>query len=137
MLPFGRGRIVREGSDVTLVTWGNTVMISQNAAQDLESKGISVEIIDLRTILPWDQQLVFDSIAKTNRCLVVHEDTITMGFGAEISARIMEEAFEQLDAPVRRVAAKDSFCPYAKPLENGVLPQKDQVIDAVSALISW
>lgn len=137
VLPFGRGKIVREGSDVTLVTWGNTVMISQNAAQDLESKGINVEIIDLRTILPWDQQMVFDSIAKTNRCIVVHEDTITMGFGAEISARIMEEAFEQLDAPVKRVAAKDSFCPYAKPLENGVLPQKDQVIHAVEALVGW
>ncbi len=137
VLPFGRGRIVREGSDVTLVTWGNTVMISEDAARSLEDKGISVEVIDLRTILPWDQEMVFKSIQKTNRALVVHEDTITMGFGAEISARIMEEAFESLDAPVRRVAAKDSFCPYAKPLENGVLPQKDQVIAAVEALVKW
>ena len=137
VLPFGRGRIVREGSDVTLVTWGNTVMISQDAALALEDKGISVEIIDLRTILPWDQAMVFKSIAKTNRCLVVHEDTITMGFGAEISARIMEEAFNELDAPVRRVAAKDSFCPYAKPLENGVLPQKQGVIEAIESLVKW
>ncbi len=137
ILPFGHGRIVREGSDVTLVTWGNTVLISQDAALALEDKGISVEIIDLRTILPWDQEMVFNSIAKTNRCLVVHEDTITMGFGAEISARIMEEAFDSLDAPVRRVAAKDSFCPYAKPLENGVLPQKNEVITAIEELVGW
>jgi 2-oxoisovalerate dehydrogenase E1 component len=137
VLPFGKGRIVREGSDVTLVTWGNTVMISEDAARSLEDKGISVEVIDLRTILPWDQEMVFKSVAKTNRCLVVHEDTITMGFGAEISARIMEEAFETLDAPVKRVAALDSFCPYAKPLENAVLPQKQGVIDAVEALVKW
>jgi len=137
VLPFGRGRIVREGSDVTLVTWGNTVMISQNAAQDLENQGIEVEIIDLRTILPWDKELVFKSIQKTNRCLVVHEDTMTMGFGAEISAKIMEEAFETLDAPVKRVAAKDSFCPYAKPLENGVLPQKHWITEAVENLVKW
>jgi 2-oxoisovalerate dehydrogenase E1 component len=111
----------RGGSDVTLVTWGNTAKISEDAVRSLADKGISAEVIDLRTILPWDQQLVFKSIQKTNRALVVHEDTITMGFGAEISARIMEEAFESLDAPVRRVTAtcppklqrrwKDSFCP--------------------------
>ena len=137
VLPFGHARIVREGSDVTLVTWGNTVMISQDAALALEDKGISVEISDLRTILPWDQEAVFKSVAKTNRCLVVHEDTLTMGFGAEISARIMEEAFETLDAPVKRVAALDSFCPYAKPLENAVLPQKAGVIAAIEDLVKW
>jgi 2-oxoisovalerate dehydrogenase E1 component len=112
-------------------------MISEDAARSLEDKGISVEVIDLRTILPWDQEMVFKSVAKTNRCLVVHEDTITMGFGAEISARIMEEAFETLDAPVRRVAAQDSFCPYAKPLENAVLPQKAGVIAAIEELVKW
>ncbi len=112
-------------------------MISEDAARSLEDKGISVEVLDPRTILLGDQQLVFKRISETNRALVVHEDTITMGFGAEISARIMEEAFESLDAPVRRVAAKDSFCPYAKSLENGVLPQKDQVIEAVDGLVKW
>jgi 2-oxoisovalerate dehydrogenase E1 component len=136
VLPFGRGRVVREGSDVMLVTWGNTVMISEDAARSLEEK-ISVEVIDLRTILPWDQEMVFKSIAKTNRCLVVHEDTMTMGFGAEVSARIMEEALNQLDAPVRRVAALDSFCPCAKPLENAVLPQKAGVIAAIEELVRW
>ncbi len=137
LLPFGHGRIVREGSDVTLVTWGNTVMIAQDAALELEDKGIQVEIIDLRTILPWDQQTVFNSISKTNRALVLHEDTLTMGFGAEISARIMEEAFETLDAPVKRVAAQDSFCPYSKVLENAVLPQKAGVVAAVEQLVNW
>jgi 2-oxoisovalerate dehydrogenase E1 component len=137
LLPFGHARIVREGSDVTLVTWGNTVMIAQDAALELEDKGIQVEIIDLRTILPWDQQTVFNSISKTNRALVLHEDTLTMGFGAEISARIMEEAFETLDAPVKRVAAQDSFCPYSKVLENAVLPQKAGVVAAVEQLVNW
>jgi 2-oxoisovalerate dehydrogenase E1 component len=137
LLPFGKGRIVRQGKHVTLVTWGNTVNIAIDAAGTLEDKGIEVEIIDLRTILPWDSQLVFESIKKTSRCLVLHEDTITMGFGAEISARIMEDAFELLDAPVRRVAARDSFVPYAKPLENAVLPQKADVIAGVEALVTW
>jgi 2-oxoisovalerate dehydrogenase E1 component len=137
VLPFGHGRVVREGSDVTLVTWGNTVMISEDAARSLEDEGIRVEVIDLRTILPWDKELVLRSLGKTNRCLVVHEDTLTMGFGAEINARIMEEAFEMLDAPVKRVAAQDSFCPYAKPLENAVLPQKQNIMDAVSELVKW
>jgi len=137
VLPFGQGRIVRQGKHVTLVTWGNTVNIAIDAAGTLEDKGIEVEIIDLRTIIPWDSQLVFESIKKTSRCLVLHEDTITMGFGAEISARIMEEAFELLDAPVKRIAAKDSFVPYAKPLENAILPQKTDVIAGVEALVGW
>jgi 2-oxoisovalerate dehydrogenase E1 component len=137
VLPFGLGRIVREGDSCTLVTWGNTVNIAIDAALALEDKGIHVEIIDLRTILPWDKDLVFQSLKKTSRCLVLHEDTITMGFGAEISAKIMEEAFELLDAPVKRVAAKDSFVPYAKPLENAILPQKNDVIVGVEALVGW
>ena len=108
-----------------------------DAALALSDKGIEVEIIDLRTILPWDKEMVLKSISKTNRCLVVHEDTVTMGFGAEISAKIMEDGFDLLDAPVQRVAAKDSFCPYSKPLENAVLPQKNDIMEAVETLVNW
>jgi len=137
VLPFGKARIVRPGKHITLVAWGNTVNIAIDAAGTLEDKGIEVEILDLRTILPWDKEAVFESIRKTNRCLVLHEDTITMGFGAEISAKIMEEAFEHLDAPVKRIAAKDSFVPYSKGLENAILPQKADVIAGVEALVGW
>lgn len=137
LLPFGVGNIKREGHSCTLVTWGNTVNYSMDAALALSDKGIEVEVIDLRTIQPWDKELVLKSIAKTNRCLVVHEDTVTMGFGAEISAKIMEDGFDLLDAPVQRVAAKDSFCPYSKPLENAVLPQKNDIMEAVETLVRW
>ena len=137
LLPFGIGRIVKEGDAITVVTWGNTVNVCLDAAMALSDAGINIEIIDLRTILPWDKDLVFRSLKKTNRCMVVHEEQMTMGFGAEISARIMEEAFDQLDAPVKRVAALDSFCPYSKPLENAVLPQASWVIEAAKKLVKW
>lgn len=137
VLPFGIGRIVKEGDAITVVTWGNTVNICLDAAMALSDAGIAIEIIDLRTILPWDKDLVFKSLKKTNRCMVVHEEQMTMGFGAEISARIMEEAFDLLDAPVKRVAALDSFCPYSKPLENAVLPQASWVIEAAKKLVDY
>ncbi len=137
VLPFGIGRVVKEGDAITVVTWGNTVNVCLDAAMALSDAGIAIEIIDLRTILPWDKDLVFKSLKKTNRCMVVHEEQMTMGFGAEISARIMEEAFDLLDAPVKRVAALDSFCPYSKPLENAVLPQASWVIDAAKKLVSY
>jgi 2-oxoisovalerate dehydrogenase E1 component len=137
VLPFGIGRIVKEGDAITVVTWGNTVNVCLDAAMALADSGIAIEIIDLRTILPWDKDLVIRSLKKTNRCMVVHEEQMTMGFGAEISARIMEEAFDLLDAPVRRVAALDSFCPYSKPLENAVLPQASWVIEAAKKLVGY
>lgn len=137
VLPFGIGRIVKEGDAITVVTWGNTVNVCLDAAMALSDSGIAIEIIDLRTILPWDKDLVIRSLKKTNRCMVVHEEQMTMGFGAEISARIMEEAFDLLDAPVKRVAALDSFCPYSKPLENAVLQQAGWAIEAAKKLVQW
>lgn len=131
VLPFGKLRVVQEGSDLTIVTWGNTVLWSMDAAKQLGKElGVSVEVLDLRTLSPWDKEGVLESVAKTNRCLVVHEDFLTGGFGAEISARIMEEAFSQLDAPVLRVGAQDCYCPYSKPLEDQVLPQTSWIVDA-------
>ncbi len=138
VLPFGKLRVVQSGSDITLVTWGNTVLWSLDAAKELQNKtGASVEILDLRTLNPWDKEGILESVRKTNRCVVVHEDFLTGGFGAEISARIMEEAFDQLDAPVLRVAAKDCFCPYSKPLENQILPQSSDIFEALKNVLEY
>ncbi len=138
VLPFGKARVVQKGDDVTLVTWGNTVLWSMDAAAEVGKKhGVKVEVLDLRTIAPWDKEAVLESVSRTNRCIVVHEDFMTGGFGAEISARIMEEAFDQLDAPVLRVAAKDCYCPYAKPLEAQVLPQASWIVEALERVLGW
>ena len=126
-IPFGEARIHREGDDVTLVTWGAMVYTADEAAKQLEGE-LSVEIIDLRTIAPWDRETVLESVAKTSKALVLHEDTQTAGFGAEIMATIMEEAFEDLDAPVKRVTAPDTPVPFAPPLEKWFLPQVEDVV---------
>ncbi|MBC8145679.1 MAG: dehydrogenase E1 component subunit alpha/beta, partial [bacterium] len=120
---FGKGRVAREGDDMTVVAWGAMIKESFNAAKRIEAElGRTIEIIDLRTIVPWDREMVLESVRRTGRVVVVHEDTLTMGFGAEISATISREAFEHLDAPVERVAAKDSHIPYHPILETDVLP---------------
>lgn len=138
VLPFGKLRVVQPGSDVTIVTWGNTVLWSMDAAMEVaKSRGVSVEILDLRTLCPWDKEGVLESVRRTSRCVIVHEDFMTGGFGAEISARIMEEAFDSLDAPVLRVAAKDSYCPYSKPLEAQVLPQASWIVEALEKVVGW
>ncbi|MCK6439715.1 MAG: dehydrogenase E1 component subunit alpha/beta [Planctomycetes bacterium] len=137
-LEFGKLRVVLPGRDVTLVTWGNTVLKAIDAAKEIEkSLGASVEILDLRTLNPWDKDGILESVAKTNRCVVLHEDFLTGGFGAEISARIMEEAFEMLDAPVLRVAAKDVYCPYGAALEEQVLPQTAWVVEALTRTLQY
>src|SRR6201986_105364 len=111
--PIGKARTHREGRDISVITWGAMVYTAEEAAQQLESDGVSVEIIDLRTVLPWDKQAVLDSARKTSKVLIVHEDTHTGGFGAEIAATIAEEAFESLDAPPERSPAPDPPGPVA------------------------
>jgi 2-oxoisovalerate dehydrogenase E1 component len=133
-LPFGRGAVARPGRDLTIVTWGATVQKSLVAADELEADGVSVEVVDLRTIIPWDQELVAESVARTSRLLVVHEDTLTAGFGAEVSAWVSEHCFWTLDAPVTRVAATDTFVAYEPSLEHAVLPQVSDIVDAARAL---
>ncbi len=123
LLPFGKAKIVRSGNDVTVVCWGMTVFMASQVAETLAEEGISIEVIDLRTLVPLDMQAVLSSVHKTGKLLIAHEAPQTCGFGAEISARIIEEAFQYLDAPVKRVAGKDCPVPYCKDLEDEVLPQ--------------
>ncbi len=136
-LPFGIAKTVREGTDISLITWGMMVQRSIEAARTMEEKGTSVEVIDLRTLNPLDTDAVFTSVKKTGKVLVVHEDTLTGGFGAEIAALIAHEAFTRLDAPVKRVAAKDSPVPYGPTLENAMLPQTADIVTALEQLISF
>ncbi len=125
MIPFGKAKIVREGTDVTLVTYGATVQRAVTAANAVDEEGISVEVIDLRTLSPWDRQTVFDSVKKTSRVIVGYEDSLSWGYGAEIAASIADECFAWLDAPVARVASTDTFVGYAPQLEDAILPQVD------------
>ena len=133
--PIGKARLHREGGDVTVVTWGAMVHTADEAAQKLD--GVSVEIIDLRSILPWDEAAVLTSVRKTSKVLVLHEDTRTGGFGAEIAATIAEHAFEDLDAPVRRLTAPDTPVPFSPTLEQAFLPQVDDVAAAITALVEY
>jgi 2-oxoisovalerate dehydrogenase E1 component len=137
LIPFGKAKVVKEGSDVTIVTYGALVQRSFEAAKRLEKQGISVELIDLRTLVPYDWERVAESVKKTNRVVVAHEDPISYGYGAEIAARIGDELFEYLDAPVRRVGATDTFVAYAPQVEDFILPQIDDVEKAVRALMEY
>lgn len=123
MIPFGKARIVKEGTDVTVVTYGATVQRALVAANAVAEEGISVEVIDLRTLSPWDRETVFESVKKTSRVIVAHEDSLSWGYGAEISASIADECFAWLDAPVKRVASADTYVGYAPSLEDAILPQ--------------
>jgi 2-oxoisovalerate dehydrogenase E1 component beta subunit len=134
-VPIGKARTHQEGDDVTVVTWGAMVYTAAEAAQQVD--GASVEIIDLRSILPWDKQAVLESVRKTSKVLVLHEDTRTGGFGAEIAATIAEEAFEDLDAPVKRIAAPDTPVPFSPPLEKAFIPQVEGVAKELKELIEY
>jgi 2-oxoisovalerate dehydrogenase E1 component beta subunit len=136
-VPFGEARVHREGDDVTVVTWGAMVYTADEAAQKLDEDGVSVEILDLRTLVPWDKQAVLRSVEKTSKALVLHEDTRTGGFGAEIVATIAEEAFEQLDAPVKRVTAPDTPVPFSPPLEKAFIPQVEDVAAGIRELAEY
>jgi 2-oxoisovalerate dehydrogenase E1 component beta subunit len=135
--PIGKARVHQEGEDITLVTWGAMVYTAAEAAQELAKKDVSVEIVDLRTIMPWDKQAVLESVRKTSKLLVLHEDTRTGGFGAEIAASVGEEAFEHLDAPVRRLAAPDTPVPFSPPLEKAFIPQVADVVSALTELADY
>ncbi|MGH7636492.1 MAG: alpha-ketoacid dehydrogenase subunit alpha/beta [Gemmatimonadaceae bacterium] len=138
MIPFGKARVVREGTDVTVVTYGATVQRAFVAANQIaEAGGPSVELIDLRTLSPWDQNTVYASVKKTSRVIVLYEDSMSWGYGAEIAARIADDCFPWLDAPVKRVASADTYVGYAPRLEDSILPQVDDVKRAVTELIAF
>lgn len=139
ILPFGRANVIRQGEQITLVTWGEMVHRATEAVEDLQktSSPVSVEIIDLRTIIPWDKEAVFDSIKKTGRCIVLHEDNITCGFGSEISATIMQECFSFLDAPVQRLATFDCPIPYNPGLMSEVTPTVSKIKAAIERLCAY
>jgi acetoin:2,6-dichlorophenolindophenol oxidoreductase subunit beta len=134
-IPLGKAKIVAEGSDLTIITWSAQVMRSQMALAGLAEAGISAEIVDLRTISPWDKETVLASVAKTGRALVVHEAVRNFGPGAEIAATISEELFGQLKAPVRRLGGAQCAVPFAKVLEDAFLPQPDDIVAAAKAMM--
>ncbi|GAB5518948.1 MAG: dehydrogenase E1 component subunit alpha/beta [Rhodothermales bacterium] len=137
LLPFGQAATVREGTDLTIVTYGMMVHKAMNVARMMEKEGVSVEVIDIRTMLPLDMDTILASVKKTNRALVVYEDHEFLGYGAEICAQIADAAFNHLDAPVRRVAGAFTFVPFADPLERAVLPQDENILEGVRSILSF
>jgi 2-oxoisovalerate dehydrogenase E1 component len=136
-IPFGKARVVREGTDVSIITYGAVVHRAEMAAAALGREGASVEIIDLRTLSPYDWEAVAASVRKTNRVIVAYEDMRSWGYGAEIAARVGDELFDHLDAPVRRVAAKDTFCGYHPTLEDAILPQTEDIERALREILAY
>lgn len=137
LLPFGEAAIVREGKDATIVAWGMMVLTAVDIAEKMALKGLSVEVIDLRTIVPLDIMTIVQSVKKTGRLLILHEAPRNGGFGAEIAARVAEEAFEYLDAPIFRVGGFESAVPYSKSIENEVLPQPQDLENALGRLLGY
>lgn len=134
VIPLGQAAVKREGKDVTLLCYGSGYYLCQEAASVLSESGIEAEVVDLRTLKPLDMDTVADSIRKTHRAVVVHEACVTGGFGAELAARIQDELFDELDAPVKRVGARDVPIPFSPPMEDFVLPSAGQVVEAVKAV---
>jgi 2-oxoisovalerate dehydrogenase E1 component len=138
MVPFGKAKTVKAGSDLSVITYGAVVPRALQAAQKIErDHNVSVELIDLRTLNPYDWEAIAESVSKTNRVIVAHEDTLSWGYGAEIAARIADELFDELDAPVKRVAAKDTFVAYQPALEDVILPQAEDLFKAMESLAKF
>jgi len=136
-VPFGKARLVKEGHEVSIITFGAIVHRAEVAAAQLEREGVSVEIIDLRSLSPYDWEAIAATVRKNHRVIVAYEDMLSWGFGAEIAARIAEELFDELDAPVKRVAAMDTFCAYQPKLEDVILPQTEHIVSAVKQLLEY
>jgi 2-oxoisovalerate dehydrogenase E1 component len=137
MIPLGRAHMVQEGNDLTVVTYGATVNRAVHAARQLERENISVEIIDLRSLSPVDWETIGASVRKTSKVLVLYEDSLSWGYGAELAARIAEELYTELDGPVRRLAATDTFVAYAPELEDAILPQVQDIQNVIRELAGW
>jgi len=137
IVPIGKANIRRKGKDLTILTWGAMIYVADEAADELQKDGVSAEIIDLRSILPFDEEAILESVAKTNRVVILHEAPLTGGAGAEFAARIAEKAFDYLDAPIKRVAALDVPTPYSPPLEAAALPNKAKLLAAIRELLAY
>lgn len=137
MIPFGKAKVVKSGRDVTIVTFGAVVQRALVAAKQVENQGIDAEVIDLRSLNPYDWETIAESVKKTNKVIVAHEDMISWGYGAEIAARIGNELFEYLDGPVRRIGAVDTFVAYSPRLEEFILPHPDRIASEIAALFSY
>src|SRR3990167_4641274 len=137
LVPFGKAKVVREGNDITVISYGVSLWDSVLAAKKLQDEGFSVEIIDLRTIIPLDTETIFNSVRKTNKAVIVHEDILTGGFGGEIAAQISEFCFEHLDGPIKRIAAKDSHIPYSPALEDAILPNCARIYRGIKELLEY
>jgi 2-oxoisovalerate dehydrogenase E1 component beta subunit len=137
IVPIGVAAIRRPGTDATLITYGAMVQPSLEAADRLAKEGVEVEVIDLRTLLPYDKAALFTSIEKTSRLLIVHEDVKTLGIGSELSAIVVEERFDALDAPVMRVTYPDTHCPFSQVLEQYNLPNTDKITEALRRLAAY
>ena len=134
MIPFGKAKIVRPGDKLTVITYGAVVEKALRAATEI---GASIEVIDLRTLAPYDWETIATSVKKTSRVLIAHEDVLSWGYGAEISARVADELFGHLDAPVKRVGALDTWVGYSPELEDAILPQVDDLVRAIRSLLAY
>jgi len=137
LLPFGKAKVVKEGADLTVVTYGAMVHESNFAAKKLEDEGYSVEIIDIRTIAPLDEETIYKSVRKTGKAVVIHEDTVTAGFGAEIASKIAENCFESLDGAVKRIGATDTPIPFHPNLEGFVLPSRNKIYSSLKEILLY
>jgi pyruvate/2-oxoglutarate/acetoin dehydrogenase E1 component len=137
LVEIGKARLARQGSDLTIVAYGASTWTALEAAEELSKEGIEAEVVDLRTLVPFDEEAVLASVRKTNRVVVVHEAPLTGGFGGEIAARIADRAFPFLDAPVRRVAHEDRPSPYARVLENVLLPDREKLLAAAREVLAY
>jgi 2-oxoisovalerate dehydrogenase E1 component beta subunit len=137
VVPLGKADLKRQGSDLSIITYGIGVHLALEASERLASEGIDVEILDLRTLLPLDTEAIKETVAHTSKVLIVHEDNKTGGIGAEVAALIAEESFQELDGPIMRLAAADTHVPYAPALEEAILPNADDVLAAARRLAEY
>ncbi len=136
-VPIGKAKVRRKGKDLTIITWGAMIYVADEAADELAKDGVRVEVIDMRSIIPFDEEAILESVGKTNRAIILHEAPLTGGAGAEFAARLAEKAFDYLDAPIKRVASLDVPTPYSPPLEAFYLPNKDKVLAAARELLAY
>jgi 2-oxoisovalerate dehydrogenase E1 component beta subunit len=137
VVPIGKAALRREGTDISIITYGAMVYIALDAAKELQKEGIDVEVLDLRSLLPFDKEAVLESVKKTNKVILLHEDTRTGGFAGELAALISEEAFDYLDGPIRRITAPDTPVPFSPPMEEFFLPKISDVVRVARELHAY